>query len=41
MLSSVVRGKPKLAIFPSLEEDPLVQQERQQFGQDSEKEGAQ
>ena len=35
MLSSLVRGKPKLATFPSLEADPLVQQERQQFSDES------
>jgi urea transport system permease protein len=31
LISNLGRGKPKLATFPSLEEDPLVQQERQQF----------
>ena len=41
MLSSLVRGKPRLATFPSLEEDPLVQQERQQFSQDPEEEEVQ
>ena len=41
MLSSLVRGKPRLATFHSLEEDPLVQQERQQFSQDPEEEEVQ
>ncbi|MGA1623408.1 MAG: urea ABC transporter permease subunit UrtC [Synechocystis sp.] len=31
LISNLGRGKPKLATFPSLEEDPLVQQEREQF----------
>jgi urea transport system permease protein len=30
-LRNLFRGKPQLATFPSLEEDPLVQEERQQF----------